>query len=82
MNWKGYGRKQSWPNLRYYPGICLEGLTKTTKTSVRIAGLQNKIRTQDLPPEYEAGPSFMLYDTTNIILRSSQIQTSLQRCEK
>jgi hypothetical protein len=31
MNWKGYGRKQSWSNLRNYPGICLEGLAKTTK---------------------------------------------------
>jgi hypothetical protein len=31
MSWKGYGRKLSWPNLRYYPGICLEGLRKTKK---------------------------------------------------
>jgi hypothetical protein len=29
--------------LRYYPGICLEGLRKTTKTSVRIAGLRAEI---------------------------------------
>jgi hypothetical protein len=26
--------------LRYYPGICLEELKKTTKTSVMIAGLR------------------------------------------
>jgi hypothetical protein len=39
MNWKGCGRKQ-WSNLRYYPGISLEGLRKTTKSSVRIVGLQ------------------------------------------
>jgi hypothetical protein len=37
MNWKGYERKQSWPSLRYYPGIWLEVLRKTTKTSVRVA---------------------------------------------
>jgi hypothetical protein len=52
MNWKGCGRKRSWPNLRYYPGICLEGLGKPRKTSVMIASLR------DLnlgPPEYEAG---------------------------
>jgi hypothetical protein len=30
--WIGYGKKQSWPNLRYYPSIWLEGLSKTTKT--------------------------------------------------
>jgi hypothetical protein len=31
------------PNLRYYHGICLEGLRKTTEISVRIAGLRAKI---------------------------------------
>jgi hypothetical protein len=31
MNWKGCGRKVSWPNLIYYPGICLQRLKKTTK---------------------------------------------------
>jgi hypothetical protein len=25
MNWKGYGSKRLWPNLRYCPGIWLEG---------------------------------------------------------
>jgi hypothetical protein len=30
MNWKGYGTKLSWPNLRYYTGIFLEGLRKIT----------------------------------------------------
>jgi hypothetical protein len=25
LNWKRYGRKRSWPNLRYNSGICLEG---------------------------------------------------------
>jgi hypothetical protein len=34
--------------LRYYTRICIEGLKKTTKNSVRIAGLQTEIRTQDL----------------------------------
>jgi hypothetical protein len=30
-NWKRSRRKQSWPNLRCYSGICLEGLSKITK---------------------------------------------------
>jgi hypothetical protein len=29
--------------LRYYPAVCLKRLRKTTKTSVRIAGLQTEI---------------------------------------
>jgi hypothetical protein len=42
MNWKGCVRKWLW----YCPGICLEGLRKTTK-----------ILSQDIPKssEYEAG---------------------------
>jgi hypothetical protein len=46
-NWKGYGRKKSWPNLRYYPGIFLDRLRKTTKThqDTRSPGLD---RTSDL----------------------------------
>jgi hypothetical protein len=54
MNWKGYGRKWSWTNLRKYTGICLERLMKTMKTlhqDIRSSG-------QDLSfgsPEYESG---------------------------
>jgi hypothetical protein len=43
MNLKGYGRKRLRPNLRYYHGIRPEGLSKTKKTSVKIAGLRVKI---------------------------------------
>jgi hypothetical protein len=31
MNWKKCGKKQSQPNLWYYPGICLDHLRKTMK---------------------------------------------------
>jgi hypothetical protein len=41
MNWKGFGMRQSWPNLKYYFGTRLEGLRKTTKKpSFSIAGPQ------------------------------------------
>jgi hypothetical protein len=33
MNWKGYGRKRSWPNLRHHTGIWLEGRRKTTMSN-------------------------------------------------
>jgi hypothetical protein len=29
MNWNDYGKMLAQPNLRHYPGICLEGLIKT-----------------------------------------------------
>jgi hypothetical protein len=32
MNWRRYGRQWSWCNSRYYPGLCLEGLTEFTKS--------------------------------------------------
>jgi hypothetical protein len=44
MNGKGCGRKLSWPKIRYYPSICLDGLKKTMKKpQVRIDGLQVEI---------------------------------------
>jgi hypothetical protein len=30
-NWKERVRRRSWPSLRYYHGICVEGLRTTTK---------------------------------------------------
>jgi hypothetical protein len=51
-NWKGCWRKRPWPNLRYYPGILLEGLRKTTKTQ------DSRYPGRDMNPgthEYEAG---------------------------
>jgi hypothetical protein len=41
MNCKGFGRKRSWPNWRYW--------RKPQKTPFRIASLQAKIWTWDLP---------------------------------
>jgi hypothetical protein len=49
MSGKGYGRKRSWPKSRYYPGICKEGLKKTTNSSVRVAGLLAEIGNLNLP---------------------------------
>jgi hypothetical protein len=34
-NWKERGRKWMWPNMCYYPGICLEGLEKITKILIQ-----------------------------------------------
>jgi hypothetical protein len=51
---RGCGRKWSWPNSRYYPGICLEGLRQITKN----LGQDSRPSGRDLnpgPPEYEAG---------------------------
>jgi hypothetical protein len=48
-NWKGFGRKQSWPNQ----GIILEFSEKTKeihkRTSVKRAGVRADIRTEQLP---------------------------------
>lgn len=46
MNWKLCGGKWSWPILKYYPSICVEGERKTTKTPVTTAGLWIEIQTR------------------------------------
>jgi hypothetical protein len=54
MNWKGFERKQSWPNLRYNPGICLDGLRKTKKDLSKDSWYLGWDFTQG-PPKCEAG---------------------------
>lgn len=52
MNWKECGKKCSWCNLRYYPDICLAGLSKITKK----LNQQSQCPSWDpnwTPPEYE-----------------------------
>lgn len=37
MNWKGFGKKRPWPELKYYPSICLErkGLEARERGTIR-----------------------------------------------
>jgi hypothetical protein len=58
MNCKGCGRKRSWPNLGYYPGIYLQGQRKITKTIVRIAGIQVEILNMTLPKTKQEWSTF------------------------
>jgi hypothetical protein len=44
-----FSQGSEWPKLRHCIRICLEGLSKTTKTSVRISDLRTKARTWDFP---------------------------------
>jgi hypothetical protein len=48
MNWKGCGRKRSWPNLRYWPGTSLQILRETnTGQDSRSAGPRFEPRTSE-----------------------------------
>jgi hypothetical protein len=65
INWKGCERKRSWPNLRHCPGICLDGLRKTTKN----LGQDSRSPGPDLnlgPPEYEAGVLTLDHDVSSL----------------
>jgi hypothetical protein len=53
MNWKGCGRKPSWPNVSSNPDICPEGPRKTTKNlSQDILSPSRDLKLG--PSEYEA----------------------------
>jgi hypothetical protein len=53
-NWKGFGKKRQWSNLRYYPGIHVNGLSKIKNN----LGQENEYAGLDLnpvPAAFEAG---------------------------
>jgi hypothetical protein len=49
MNWKGYGRKRSWANWRFCPGIYLEGPRATTRKPQSGQSSPGRVFTTDLP---------------------------------
>jgi hypothetical protein len=54
MSWKGFGRKWSRPNCRYYTGIRLEGLRKNHEKLSQDSRSPGRDLNPE-PPEYEAG---------------------------
>jgi hypothetical protein len=48
MNWKGHGRKHSWPNLGAILAFSWQDFGKPQKTSAKIASLQPDMN-PDLP---------------------------------
>jgi hypothetical protein len=50
----GYGGKRPWPNLRYYLGICVEGLRQTTEKLIQASRSPGRDLNPGCP-EYEAG---------------------------
>jgi hypothetical protein len=54
INWKGFGRKRSWPNFKLLIQQWLEGLRKTTENlSQDIQSLDQDLNLR--PPKYETG---------------------------
>jgi hypothetical protein len=49
INWIGYGKKWSWPNLRNCPCICVEVLRKTTRRQLMVNDLRFVIWNWGLP---------------------------------
>jgi hypothetical protein len=67
------GRKRLRPDLRYYPGICLEKLINIIKPAVRIAGFRAEILNQNtLNTKESAGTStWALFDNRPWLLRET-----------
>jgi hypothetical protein len=76
MHWKECGRKLSWPILRYYPSICLEGLRKTTKNlnhDSRSAGQYF----DPWPPEYEAGVLTTQLEQSVTVMENGKLENNV-----
>ena len=48
MNSKGYGRKQSWLDVRYHPRIYLQMLARSIKNNLKIITILVKNQTDHL----------------------------------
>jgi hypothetical protein len=59
INWKGFGWKGSWPNFRYYSGICLAGQRKTyfCQDSWRSGRDSDQVTPAYKPEVFPLGPS-------------------------
>jgi hypothetical protein len=68
MKWKGGGRKRSWPNLRYYAGICLEGL----KNHKNLSEYSRSPRRDLGPtrPEYEDHKAVRILAKLNFVVKA------------
>jgi hypothetical protein len=67
MNSKGRGRKRPWHYLRYYPGMCQGGMSKTTKKHVRIVDVPAEIGIEPLQNTSPKHYSFVKYIGSIII---------------
>lgn len=54
MNWKVYGKKRPWSNLRCYTGIYLEALGESTKELTQFSIFPGR-ELNPRPPEYKEG---------------------------
>jgi hypothetical protein len=66
-NWIVFGRKRSWPNLRYYPHIFQEELREDTKTSGRAvsAPTQTQVRSFTHEPIYLILIGILIFETSH-----------------
>jgi hypothetical protein len=71
--WKEMLMASSW----YFPRICLEGLRKTMKTSVRMAGVPAKIRSKYNPTALLLGQPVQWYQLAGFTDQSITRNTTL-----
>jgi hypothetical protein len=79
MNWKIYGRKRSWPNLRHYPGNCPEGLRKPSTTLSQDSRSSGRNFNPE-PPVYKAGVLTIQPRRTNLIIMYPTRLVKLFKC--
>jgi hypothetical protein len=59
MNWTKCGRKRAWPDLKYYPRICVKELRKTIK-DLKIFGVPDGIQTSHLQDKIQKFGTILL----------------------
>jgi hypothetical protein len=73
MNWHGYGRKRSWPNLKHSLRIFQERLRKDTTKFSLDGRCPGEIQTGQLHCRYRLGQLAHLWTNLNLTLSSNSL---------
>jgi hypothetical protein len=70
----------AWPDLKYYIGVSLELLKKTTKDSVKLGGLQAEAKSHDLSSKEEERRAIAQADSRRLSTSAARARVQVKSC--
>jgi hypothetical protein len=77
MNYKGYGKKQLWPNLLHRHSHELEKITKRLSQCICYHGRDLNPESPEYKDDLAFGPSILFYEILSMLRRVRKISKSV-----